>query len=155
MNTNKMTYGYSSALTKAATVAAGLAMAASVFAFAPMAHAAGLTGAQVQAILSLLSSFGADATTIANVNAALTGGTPSTPTASSPSGCSFMKDLMVGSSGSDVTCLQNMLKARGHMIANAGGYFGPATQAGVMAWQRSMGISPATGYFGAKSRAAF
>mgnify|MGYP001614448712 CR=1 FL=1 len=155
MNTKTITHGYSSAITTAATVATGLAMAASMLSFAPMAHASGLTAAQIQAILSLLSSFGADAATIANVNTALIGGTPSTPSASSSSGCAFMKDLTVGSSGSDVTCLQNLLKARGYMSANAVGYFGPATQAAVMAWQKSAGIVPATGYFGARSRAAF
>lgn len=151
----------SSTSAKVTAVAIGVTMAASMFSLAPMAHAAGLTPAQVQAILSLLSSFGADAATIANVNVSLTGGTPSAPpiTSSIPSaaspGCAFMKDLMVGSSGADVTCLQNILKARGYMTANPGGYFGPATQAAVMAWQKSKGIVPATGYFGAKSRALF
>lgn len=143
------------AIAKVAAVATGLAMATSVLSFAPMVHAA-LSASQVQAIVSLLQSFGADASTIANVQASLTGGTPSVPSStSSSSSCSFTRDLTTGSTGADVTCLQNALRAGGYLTANATGYFGPATQTGVMAWQKAKGISPAAGYFGAKSRAAF
>src|SRR3989344_6700668 len=66
------------AMAKVAAVATGLAMATSMLAFAPIAQAA-LTSTQVSAIIALLTSFGADSTTIANVQASLTGGTPSTP----------------------------------------------------------------------------
>src|SRR3989344_5830275 len=48
------------------------------------AHAAALTESQISAILSLLSSFGADQATINNVNIALGGN--STPTTPSPTG---------------------------------------------------------------------
>jgi hypothetical protein len=145
------------AMAKVAAVATGLAMATSMLSLAPMAHAAALTASQVQSILSLLSSFGADSTTIANVQASLTGSAPvSTGTgSSSSSSCSFTRDLTVGSTGADVTCLQNALKAGGYMSANATGYFGAMTQSGVVAWQKAAGVSPAAGYFGAKSRAAF
>ncbi len=145
------------AIAKVAAVATGLAMATSMLALAPMAHAAALTDAQVSSILSLLTSFGADASTIANVKASLTGGTPSTPSTPSTGGssCSFSRDLTVGSTGSDVTCLQNALKAGGYMTVNATGYFGPATRAAVVAWQNAAKVTPAAGYFGAKSRAAF
>ncbi len=143
------------AISKVAAVAVGLAMVTSVFALAPIAQAA-LSASQVSAILSLLTSFGADASTIANVNASLTGSTPSAPsTPAASSSCSFTRDLMSGSTGADVTCLQNALKAGGYMSANATGYFGALTQAGVVAWQKAAGVSPAAGYFGAKSRAAF
>ncbi len=144
------------AIAKIAAVATGLAMATSMLALAPMAHAAALTSAQVQSILSLLSSFGADSATIANVNASLTGSAPvmTTPSSSS-SACSFTGDLTIGSTGAAVTCLQNSLKAGGYMSANATGYFGALTKAGVIAWQKAMGVTPAAGYFGAKSRAAF
>jgi hypothetical protein len=150
---NKVT---TKAMAKVAAVATGLAMATSMLSLAPMAHAA-LTSSQVQSILSLLQSFGADSTTIANVQASLTGGTPvSTGTGSgSTSSCSFTRDLTVGSTGADVTCLQNALKAGGYMSANATGYFGALTQAGVAAWQKAAGVTPTAGYFGAKSRAAF
>src|SRR3989338_11482953 len=40
---------------------------------------AALTTSQVDAIISLLTSFGADTSTISNVRASLTGGTPSAP----------------------------------------------------------------------------
>lgn len=49
------------------------------------AHAAALTNAQVQAILSILSSFGADTTAIANVRTALTGGMQSSLSSTSSS----------------------------------------------------------------------
>jgi len=151
---NKVT---TKAMAKVAAVATGLAMATSMLSLAPMAHAA-LTSSQVQSILSLLQSFGADSTTIANVQASLTGGTPvstGTGSGSTSSSCSFTRDLTVGSTGADVTCLQNALKAGGYMSANATGYFGALTQAGVAAWQKAAGVTPTAGYFGAKSRAAF
>ena len=88
------------AVAKVAAVATGLAMATSMLSLAPLAHAAALTDAQVQSILSLLTSFGADSSTIANVKASLTGGTPvSTGTGSAASSCAFTKDLTDGSSG--------------------------------------------------------
>ena len=143
------------AIAKVAAVATGLAMATSMLAFAPMAQAASLTASQVQSILGLLSSFGASAATIANVNAALTGAPVTTTTTTTTSSTTFTRDLTVGSTGADVTALQNALKAGGYMTANATGTFGPMTKAGVIAWQKAAGISPAAGYFGAKSRAAF
>ena len=146
-------------MAKVAGVAAGLAIAVSAFSLAPMAQAAALTSAQVQSILSLLTSFGADASTIANVQASLTGGTPTTTTTTTTgttaSSCSFTKDLTIGSTGTEVTCLQNALIAKGDMTGKATGYFGAITKAAVIKWQKSAGVTPAAGYFGAKSRAAF
>ena len=146
------------AMAKVAAVATGLAMATSMLSLAPMAHAAALTSSQVQSILSLLSSFGADSTTIANVQASLTGGTPSSTGGSSVGGsassCSFTKDLTMKSAGSEVTCLQKALIAGGYSIpAGATGYFGSQTRTAVIAWQKALGVSPAVGYFGAISRA--
>src|SRR3989338_11626058 len=95
------------AMAKVAAVATGLAMATSMLSFASVANAA-LTSSQVSAIVSLLQSFGADATTIANVQASLTGGTPvSTGGGTVSSSCSFSADLTIGSRGTAVTCLQN------------------------------------------------
>ncbi len=71
------------------------------------------------------------------------------------SACSFTRDLTVGSKGADVTCLQQVLASKGHFSVSPTGYFGSITKAAVMAWQTSAGITPASGYFGAKSRAAF
>ncbi|MFA6969187.1 MAG: peptidoglycan-binding protein [Candidatus Paceibacterota bacterium] len=145
------------AIAKVAAVATGLAMATSMLSLAPIAHAASLTTAQVQSILSLLTSFGADSSTIANVQASLTGGTPvSTGTGSTGSSYTFTRDLTTGSKGDDVTALQNALIAKGFGIAaGATGYFGAQTQTAVIAWQKAAGVTPAAGYFGAKSRAAF
>lgn len=143
------------AIAKVAAVATGLAMATSMLSLAPIAHAASLTSAQVQSILSLLSSFGANSATIANVNAALTG-TPSTTTTttSSSSSCNFTMSLTMKSKGADVTCLQQALIAGGYSIpAGATGYFGAETRAAVIAWQKAVGVAPAYGYFGPISRA--
>ena len=150
---NKVT---TKAMAKVAAVATGLAMATSMLSLAPIAHAAALTSAQVQSILSLLSSFGADSTTIANVQASLTGGTPSTTTTttSSSSSCNFTMDLTMKSKGADVTCLQQALIGGGYSIpAGATGYFGGQTRAAVIAWQKAVGVAPAFGYFGKISRA--
>lgn len=69
----------------------------------------------------------------------------------------FTRDLTVGSSGSDVTALQQILVSKGYLTMPAGvayGYFGGLTKAAVARWQAASGIAPAAGYFGAKSRAA-
>ena len=60
----------------------------------------------------------------------------------------FTKDLTVGSTGADVTALQNKLG-----VTPATGYFGAFTKAAVMAYQTSKGIS-ATGFVGPLTRAA-
>jgi hypothetical protein len=145
--------------TKVAAVVTGLAMATSMLSLAPMAHAASLTDSQVQSILSLLSSFGANSATIANVQAALNGtsstSTSGSTTTTTASSCSVgTADLTIGSSGAAVTCLQQALIGGGYSIsAGATGYFGAQTQAAVIAWQKAVGVMPAAGYFGAISRA--
>jgi hypothetical protein len=78
------------------------------------------------------------------------------PIAQAATSCSFSADLTIGSKGAAVTCLQNELIARGFSIpAGATGYFGGQTKTAVSAWQKSAGVTPAAGYFGAKSRAAY
>lgn len=70
---------------------------------------------------------------------------------------SFTQDLTVGSTGSQVVALQQMLVAKGYLTMPAGtayGYFGSLTKAGVARWQAANGVSPAAGYWGPKSRAA-
>jgi hypothetical protein len=66
-----------------------------------------------------------------------------------PASCSamFTRDLTVGSTGADVTALQTKLG-----VSPATGYFGAITKAAVMAYQTSNGIS-ATGYVGPITRA--
>lgn len=66
----------------------------------------------------------------------------------------FTRDLTNGSSGADVTALQNWLIKNGFAIsAGATGYFGPQTVAALAKYQASAGIVPASGYFGAITRA--
>ena len=66
----------------------------------------------------------------------------------------FTRDLTIGSTGADVTSLQQWLIARGYSIpAGATGYFGTQTQAAVAAYQRASGIAPPAGYFGPITRA--
>lgn len=61
---------------------------------------------------------------------------------------SFTKDLMVGSSGSEVSALQSAIG-----VTPATGYFGSVTKAAVQKFQTSKGIS-ATGFVGPLTRAA-
>src|SRR3989344_6392329 len=76
----------------------------------------GLTQSQISAIISLLQSFGADPSVIANVRAAL-GGTVFTPM----SCVSLTRDLTLGSHDpapggtGDVSQLQNYLIAKGYL----------------------------------------
>lgn len=66
----------------------------------------------------------------------------------------FTRDLTNGSSGSDVTALQNWLISKGFTIpAGATGYFGPQTTAALAKFQAANGIVPAAGYFGPVTRA--
>lgn len=67
---------------------------------------------------------------------------------SSQASVSFTRDLTVGSSGADVTALQNVLG-----VSPATGYFGSITKAAVQSYQASKGIST-TGYVGPLTRAA-
>lgn len=132
---------------KVAAVVAGLGMMLAGFAFAPSAHAATATDlqAQINSLLATIQSLQAQLATVQ-------GGS----SAGATSSYSFTKDLTMGSKGADVTALQNALVAGGFSIpAGATGYFGSQTKAAVIAWQKSAGVTPSVGYFGAKSRAAF
>ncbi|KKT21073.1 MAG: hypothetical protein UW05_C0018G0004 [Candidatus Giovannonibacteria bacterium GW2011_GWC2_43_8] len=114
----------------------------------PLVASAALTEAQIQSIISLLQSFGADQTTVNNVNSSLRG--QAAPGAGTSAACNFTRDLTVGSKGDDVTCLQGYLS-----VSPQSGFFGPITKAAVANWQSANGVSPAVGYFGAISRAKY
>ncbi len=152
------------------SAAAGIAVAASFFATAPFVHAAALTAAQIDSITNLLQAFGADQATIANVQAALQGTTPSAAPASAVTGSTssgntaisasgsncavnLSGDLKVGSTGTEVEQLQAFL-AKDKTIYPSGsvtGYFGPMTEEAVQRWQEShqivsSGTPNTTGY---------
>ena len=112
-----------------------------------------LTGAQLSALASVLASLSLTQAEVSAVMQILgvTGSQPSVPSV-----CSFTRDLMVGVSGPDVTCLQQNLISMGFSIpAGATSYFGSQTEAAVSAWQTSKGVSPAAGYFGPISQVAW
>ena len=126
----------------------------------PAVPASGLSATQVQSILDVLASFDADAATIASVRAALWG-TPSGSVTSAAVSV-FKSNLTVGSLGSEVKALQEFLNSHGYTIANSGAgslgnettRFGSLTKAALIKYQKAKGITPAVGYFGAKTRAA-
>ncbi len=90
---------------------------------------------------------------VPHMSASVTTPAPAAPQASM-GGCMVQRDLTLGVSGEDVTCLQEYLVSKGFLSVSPTGYFGSLTQAGVKKWQAEAGISM-TGYFGALSRAAY
>lgn len=125
---------------------------------AGMVQASSLTQTQVSAIIGLLQSFGADATTIANVTASLhvqpANGNSDTYTnngisdQNNTTSCVILPaNLGVGSRGAQVSDLQRFLDV------NPTGYFGLQTKAAVQNWQASHSIS-AIGYVGPATRRA-
>src|SRR3989304_6060573 len=115
----------------------------------PLVANAALTESQIQSILSLLQSFGADTATINNVNASLRG-QATTPTPPSTGNCGFTRSLTVRSTGADVKCLQQYLNSTAFKIAASGAgspggeitYFGTLTRSAVANWQGQDGGAP-------------
>lgn len=90
---------------------------------------------------------------IAQLQAQIAGGSTTTTGGAS---MMFTTDLTVGSQGADVTALQQWLVAKGFLQMPAGvayGYFGTLTKSALAAYQASVGITPAAGYFGPITRA--
>ena len=135
---------------------AGLLMVVSLFGFAlaPAAQATSLTSGQISSILQMLQAFGADQSVINNVSSAL-GGSSS---AVNQSCVDLPSNLTLGSSGSDVTNLQNYLAQKGYFTATATGYYGMVTAQAVGQLQLSLGIvssanDTAYGIMGPRTRA--
>jgi hypothetical protein len=83
--------------------------------------------------------------------------------ASSPSSVAFVftRDLQLHDTGTDVQMLQQFLNSKGFLVASQGPgspgnetmIFGTHTWSALVAFQKSVGIVPAKGYFGPKTRA--
>ncbi|MCH7597971.1 hypothetical protein IID27_02960, partial [Patescibacteria group bacterium] len=133
---------------------------------------AALTEAQIQSILSLLSSFGADQATIDNVEASLKGQpTSGTGGGSGSSVCPYVWDtnLTQGSTGADVLNLQKFLNDQGSTVASSGAgsagnetsFYGSLTGAAVVNYQEAnsadvlapVGLSSGVPHFGPSTRA--
>ena len=130
---------------------------------------AALTEAQIQSILSLLSSFGADQATIDNVEASLKG-QPTSGTGVSSAVCPYVWDtnLTQGSTGADVLNLQKFLNDQGSTVASSGAgsagnetsFYGGLTGAAVVAFQEAnsaavlapVGLSSGVPHFGPSTR---
>jgi len=101
--------------------------------------------AKIAAVLAVAALVGSSVIAFAPVAGAQTASASAT----------FTRDLTIGSTGADVTALQNWLNNKGYTIAaGATGYFGAQTQAALAKYQAAKGISPAAGYFGPITRAA-
>lgn len=64
----------------------------------------------------------------------------------------FLRNLTLGTRGTDVSALQQFLFERGFLKVASTGYFGTLTRAALGAWQASVGVYPSAGYFGPISR---
>ena len=105
----------------------------------------GLSDTQITAILSLLESFGADTSTIANVQSALGETVAPSLAQPSPKASAWQRNLSLHDTGNDVKSLQQFLSV------TPTGYFGMQTYQALMKYQKSVGL-PATGYFGVMTR---
>ena len=148
-----------------------------------MAQAASLTTDQINSIVSLLQSFGADTKTVTNVQLVLNGqrpqddhgsgagmssstwaGATSTPRDMSPGQMGKMvclrlvRDLRVGAQGDDVRKLQELLAQDPSVgfTASSTGFFGPMTAKALMRFQMNNGIASSTdGRVGTLTRGFF
>lgn len=88
---------------------------------------------------------------------------PAAPAASNVFARIFPRELERGMEGDDVRFLQMILNGVGFRVSETGpgspgnesAYFGPATEAALARLQKALGITPASGYFGPKTRALF
>ncbi len=65
---------------------------------------------------------------------------------------SFSKNLTIGSSSSDVNRLQTFLKDKGFFFGEPSNYFGQSTKTALINYQKSVGISPASGILSSQTR---
>ena len=104
--------------------------------------------------VDLEGNFRRTATQVNQSTTSISGGSQSTTKNVLP--LDIAGNLGPGSSGADVTKLQNWLKDQGYFPSNqsATGYYGDITKNAVAAWQKAVGINAGAdaGYFGPKSR---
>jgi hypothetical protein len=114
------------------------------------AQAAALTQQQIQAVIGLLQSFGADYSTITNVSSALGGSVIVGPT--NPACPALSYNLYIGltdaQTNGQVSALQRFLGV------NPTGYFGSQTRDAVASFQQQYQVYPVTGGVGPLTRAA-
>ncbi len=108
-----------------------------------------ISEAQINAILELLRSFGADQWTIDSVEEALWG---AGIVKGASTGFKFTHILRQGSSGPDVTELQKRLTSERVYTGSASGYFGALTKAAVVRYQEKYALEP-VGVVGPKTQA--
>lgn len=105
--------------------------------------------------VDLNGNFRTTSTAVNKTTASVSGGQSSTTKNTLP--VDIAGNLGPGSSGSDVTKLQEWLKTLGFFPAGQAstGYYGDVTKQAVAAWQQSVGINAGAdaGYFGPKSKA--
>lgn len=151
----------------------GISLVLAMFMVSMPARAAALTSNQVNAILMLLQSFGADQSVISSVQATLTGAmSTSTPAQSGSMGQGGMplgqigkkmcialtRNLAIGAKGDDVRKLQDLLRddPDSGFTASSTGTFGPMTAKAMAYFQMKNGIaSSTTGTVGPMTRAFF
>lgn len=136
----------------------GLTLALALFAVAVPASAAGLTQAQISAIIGLLQSFGAEQSVINSVSVSLGGNSAGSPD-NQKSCIQLTRNLTIGTTGEDVSRLQKYLTEKGFFSNEATGYYGFATAQAVGKLQISLGIvssqnDSAYGMMGPKTRQA-
>ena len=128
----------------------GAVLSLGIIASPALTHAAALSDSQVQAVLSLLSTFGADNATMSNVKTALMSGT--TTTGGQAFCHTFRTDLTVGDSGPSVSALNQALLSSGVNMSGNTSSFDENTAANVVSFQARYGIRQ-TGYVGPLTRA--
>ncbi len=120
-----------------------------------------IDGGQDPLLWDVLTHYKYIATRVANKTAS----TANAQTAPLPISSQIFKmpthDLKLGTISEDVRTLQKFLNSKGFTVSKIGAgslgketnKFGPATQAALMSFQKAKKITPATGYYGAKTRA--
>lgn len=128
---------------------------------APTATASSATPDELRAELDQLTTQLAQLENEVASRGSVLGATTLGATTANCGSATFCRDLTIGSQGSDVHALQAFLNANGAPLAQSGpgslgeetDYFGSLTKAALAQWQAANSISPASGYFGPKTRA--